>query len=100
MKLWRLLPTGRDRSPNWRRSLYDGTLGAVIVRAPSAREARAVVAREFEQEAASAGDALNNPWMLEDDTTVEPCADEPFSPHGEAQVLRPTRETVIAPRSG
>jgi hypothetical protein len=100
MKLWRLLPTGTDRSLNWKRSLYDGTLGAVIVRAPSAREARAATAREFEQEAASAREALQSPWLLENDTTVEPCVDEPFSANGETQVLRPTRAAVTGRGGG
>lgn len=99
MKLWRLLPKGRDRSRNWKRSLYDGSMGAVVVRAKSAFDARALAAEEFEQDAPSAGDALKSPWMLEDDTTVEPCEEEHFSLDGEAQVLRPTRETVTGPEA-
>jgi len=78
----------------WRRCIAPPR---VFIRAQSAFEARAVAAEEFEQDAASAGDVLKSPWMREDDTIIEPFADKHFSLDGEAQVLRPTRETVTGP---
>jgi hypothetical protein len=75
MHFWRLLPKGKHRSTNWRRSIYGGNLGAVIVRAQSAFEARSVAAKESEQEGASSGDLLTSPWKHENDTTIEPWVD-------------------------
>jgi hypothetical protein len=98
MKLWRLQPKGKHRSANWKRSIYDGEMGAVIVRAQSEFEARAVAAEEFEpEEAPVSGDVLRSPWMHEEDTIIEPCADKHDSLDGAAEVLRPTRATVTGP---
>jgi hypothetical protein len=88
MKVWRLLPRDDDRSENWRRSLYDGNHGAVIVRANTTFEARKIAAAFFEGPACTA--TLANPWLEEADTMVEEIGDSGFQAEGEAGVLQPS----------
>lgn len=87
MKVWRLLPRDDDRSENWRRSLYDGNHGAVIVRARTTFEARRIAAEVFERPACAA--TLANPWLEEADTMVDEIADPDFPADGEAGMLQP-----------
>lgn len=87
MKVWRLLPRDDERSENWRRSLYDGNFGAVIVRAQTTFEARRIAADFFERPACTA--RVANPWMEEADTSAEEICDSAFPAEGEAGVLQP-----------
>jgi hypothetical protein len=96
MTLWRLLPVQSARSRNWTRSLYDGSVGPVVVRARSALDARFLAAEEFDVAAPSAGQPLNSPWLDEGDTSIEACADGRFAVGEVATVLHPTRAHVTA----
>ncbi|MGE0425212.1 MAG: hypothetical protein AB7O88_23330 [Reyranellaceae bacterium] len=96
MTMWRLLPVRRERSKNWARSLYDGSVGPVIVRARSPLDARFLAAEEFDVAAPSAGQPLNSPWLDEGDTTIEACVDGRFGDDDAAAVLHPTRAHVTA----
>lgn len=96
MTLWRLLPVRRARSKNWTRSLYDGSVGPVVVRARSPLDARFLAAEEFDVAAPSADQPLNSPWLDEADTTIEACADSRFAEDSVARVLHPTRTHVTA----
>jgi hypothetical protein len=94
MILWRLLPAGHARSRNWTRSLYDGAVGPVVVRARTPLDARFLAAEEFDQAAPSASGPLNSPWLDEADTTIEACSDSRFAADGSAAVLHPSRAHV------
>jgi hypothetical protein len=96
MTMWRLLPVRRERSKNWARSLYDGSVGPVVVRARSQLDARFLAAEEFDVAAPSAAQPLNSPWLDEGDTTIEACADGRFGDGDSAAVLHPTRAHVTA----
>jgi hypothetical protein len=92
--LWRLLPAERTRSKNWTRSVYDGSVGPVVVRAQSPLDARFLAAEEFDVAAPSAAEPLHSPWLDEADTTIEACADSRFAAAGTAAVLHPSRAHV------
>ena len=96
MTMWRLLPVRRERSKNWTRSLYDGSVGPVIVRARSPLDARFLAAEEFDVSAPSAAEPLNSPWLDEGDTTIEACTDSRFGDDDVAAVLHPTRAHVTS----
>jgi len=92
--LWRLLPVQGTRSKNWSRSLYDGSVGPVVVRAQSALNARFLAAEEFDRTAPSANFPLNSPWLDEADTAIETCTDGRFEAVGATGVLHPSRRQV------
>lgn len=96
LTLWRLLPVRRARSSNWTRSLYDGSVGPVVVRARSALDARFLAAEEFDVAAPSSAQPLNSPWLDEGDTTIEACTDTRFAEGDAAAVLHPKRAQVMA----
>lgn len=96
LQLWRLLPIRRSRSKNWTRSLYDGSVGPVVVRARSPLDARFLAAEEFDVAAPSAAHPLNSPWLDESDTMIETCLDGRFEEGHAAAVLHPTRAHVTA----
>lgn len=90
MRLWRILPSSNDRSSNWRRSTYDGRAGGVIVRADTELGARLLAATAFDRDATEFV-SIVSPWMLEDDTLIQPYAGGGFTEDGDAAVLYPLR---------
>lgn len=88
-RLWRLTPVDGNDSPNWRRTVYHGEEGAVIVRAFSAEEARSLASAALDCDHPTLGGTLPSPWATETDTAIEEFEDPQYGDGQYPEVLFP-----------
>ena len=85
MQLFILIPTVRNQE-RWAASDY---LGEVIVRAPSAEQARCIAAMEYTHIPRNRKRQQESPWSDSDEVVCEPYVGWEYTPAGEAEILYP-----------
>ena len=85
MQLFILIPTVRNQE-RWAASDY---LGEVIVRAPSAEQARRIAAMEYTHIPRNRKRQPESPWSDSDEVACEPYVGWEYARSGDAEILYP-----------